>query len=96
MMTNPKIDEETITGELVTLWNFLQNHVDWEEARKAVKHVSDTYDGISQRLDGMGYDEKLMIHALVSLGALMGHALAPSYMIIMRNDEDIISEGELN
>jgi hypothetical protein len=56
----------------------------------------DTYDGINERLDGMGYEEKLMIHALISLGAALGQALTPSYVVVMRGDEEPITEGELN
>jgi hypothetical protein len=53
-----------------------------------------TYDGVSQRLDGMSYDEKLMIHALLSLGATLGRATNCVY-VVMPGDDDVM-EGELN
>lgn len=92
----PKTDEESITNEIKALWEFYQDRVDWPEARRCAKYVVDTYDGINERLDGMGYEEKLMIHALISLGAALGQALTPAYVVVMRDGEEPITEGELN
>jgi hypothetical protein len=94
-MKHLDIDEETITDELRELWSFYERHVDWEAVDQYAKHVGSTYNGVNQRLDGMTYDEKLMIHALISLGAALGQASTPIYVISTRGD-GVIADEELN
>ena len=95
-MTIPKTDEDAITKEIKALWEFYQDRVDWAEARRCARYVVDTYDGINERLDGMGYEEKLMIHALISLGAALGQTLATPCIVVVRGEDDPVMEGELN
>ena len=89
-----EITEDSITAEISTLWEFFGKIVDWDSVKDNAEYIMTTYDGVSQRLDGMSYDEKLMIHALLSLGATLGRATNCVY-VVMPGDDDVL-EGELN
>lgn len=89
-----EITEDSITDEISTLWDYFGKIVDWDAVKDNAEYIMTTYDGVSQRLDGMSYDEKLMIHALLSLGATLGRATNCVYVVMPREDD--VLEGELN
>ena len=87
------ISEESITGEIEAFWEFLGKYIDWEDVSARIPYVKEVFDGINYRLDGMGFEEKKMIHALTTLGFAAGGLINSKVYIMHETDGPI---GEVN